>query len=77
MLAEGIAELPVGEYTVQLVADDGARVWVDGELVIDAWAPHGSRLDTASIRGGKRRLRVEYYEVGGFAELRLDIQPRR
>jgi nitrous oxidase accessory protein NosD len=77
MLAEGIAELPRGEYTVQLVADDGARVWVDGELVIDAWAPHESRVDTARIRGGKRRLRVEYYEIGGFAELRLDIQPAR
>lgn len=77
MLAEGIAELPLGEYTVQLIADDGARVWVDGELVIDAWAPHESRVDTARIRGGKRRLRVEYYEIGGFAELRLDIQPRR
>jgi nitrous oxidase accessory protein NosD len=77
MLAEGIAELPAGEYTLQLIADDGARVWVDGELVIDAWAPHESRVDTASIRGGKRRLRVEYYEIGGFAELRLDIQPRR
>jgi nitrous oxidase accessory protein NosD len=77
MLAEGIAELPAGEYTVQLIADDGARVWVDGELVIDAWAPHESRVDSAQIRGGKRRLRVEYYEIGGFAELRLDIQPRR
>jgi hypothetical protein len=46
-------------------------------LVIDAWPPHESRVDTGRIRGGKRRLRVEYYEMGGFAELRLDIQPRR
>jgi nitrous oxidase accessory protein NosD len=77
ILADGIAELPAGEYTLQVIADDGARVWVDGELVIDAWAPHESRVDTARIRGGKRRLRVEYYEIGGFAELRLDIQPGR
>ena len=77
ILAEGIAELPAGEYTLQVIADDGVRVWADGELVIDAWAPHESRVDTARIRGGKRRLRVEYYEIGGFAELRLDIQPVR
>jgi hypothetical protein len=28
------------------------------------------------ISGGRRRFKVEYYEVGGFAELRFDIQRR-
>jgi hypothetical protein len=74
--AEGTATLPPGEYTVTLISDEGARVWMDGEEIIDAWAPHESRVEHAVIRGGVRRFKVEYYEVGGFAELRFDIQRR-
>jgi hypothetical protein len=33
-------------------------------------------VDRVPISGGKRRFKVEYYEVGGFAELRFDIQRR-
>jgi nitrous oxidase accessory protein NosD len=77
LTAEGTVDLPAGEYVLRMISDDGARMWVDGKLVIDAWAPHESRVDEARIDGGRRRLRVEYYEVEGFAELRVDVQPRR
>ena len=76
-VAEGTVTLPRGAYTLQLISDDGARVWVDDRLVLDAWAPHESRVDEVAISGGTRRLKVEYYEVSGWAEIRLDIQPRR
>ena len=62
---------------MQVISDDGARVWVDGRLVLDAWAPHESRSTDVAITGGRRRLKVEYYEVGGWSEIRFDIQPRR
>jgi hypothetical protein len=61
---------------ITLISDDGARAWVDGEEIIDAWAPHESRVDRATIRGGRRKFKIEYYEIGGFAELRFDIQRR-
>jgi nitrous oxidase accessory protein NosD len=76
LVAEGTADLPPGDYVITLISDDGARVWVDGEEVIDAWTPHESRVDRATIRGGRKKFKVEYYEVGGFAELRFDIQRR-
>jgi hypothetical protein len=38
--------------------------------------PHESKVDRARIAGGARRFKVQYYEVGGFAELRFDIQRR-
>ena len=76
LVAEGTATLPPGGYALTLISDDGARVWIDGEEVIDAWAPHESRVDHAVIRGGVRKFKVEYYEIGGFAELRFDIQRR-
>ena len=62
---------------MQVISDDGARVWVDGRLVLDAWAPHESRVDRVPITGGRRTLKLEYYEVDGWAEISLDIQPRR
>jgi hypothetical protein len=76
LVAEGTADLPAGGYTMQLISDDGAKVWVDGEVVIDTWTPHESKVDRAPLAGGRRRFKIEYYEVGGFAELRFDIQRR-
>jgi nitrous oxidase accessory protein NosD len=76
LVAEGTADLPPGDYVITLISDDGARVWVDEEEVIDAWSPHESKVDHATIRGGRKNFKVEYYEVGGFAELRFDIQRR-
>lgn len=76
-VAEGQADLPAGRYTVQVISDDGARVWLDGKLLIDAWDPHESRVDSAVITGGRHAFRVEYYQNGGWSEMRFDIQPRR
>jgi hypothetical protein len=77
LVAEGTASLPPGDYTLQVISDDGVRVWVDGRLVLDAWEPHESRVDAVDLRGGRRRLKVEYYDAGGWAEMRFDILPRR
>ena len=76
VVAEGTPSLPPGDYVITLISDDGARVWVDGEEVIDAWSPHESKVDCATIRGGRKKFKVDYYEAGGFAELRFDIQRR-
>ena len=75
--ATGTVNLPDGDYILQVISDDGVRVWADGKLILDAWEPHESRVDRVDLRGGKRQLKVEYYEAGGWAELRFDIQPRR
>jgi nitrous oxidase accessory protein NosD len=76
-VAEGRVNLPPGNYTLQVISDDGARVWVDGRLVLDAWEPHESRVDRVPLVGGAHTLKVHYFEAGGWAEMRLDIQPRR
>lgn len=73
-IAEGTVELPPGAYTATVISDDGVRVWVDGELVLDEWESHESKIDKVTLSGGTRRLKVEYYEAGGFAEMRFDIQ---
>ena len=76
IVAEGEIDLPPGSYSIRTISDDGIRVWMDDERIIDSWTPHESRVDTVPITGGKRRFKVEYYEIGGFAELRFEILRR-
>ena len=71
--AIGSIDLPPGEFTLRTISDDGIRVWVDGKLMIQNWAPHESALDYAPLSGGHHELRVEYYQGDGWYELRLDI----
>ena len=46
----GTIEVPasVGDVTLATVEDDGARVWIDGQLVIDAWGPHAATTSEAT-----------------------------
>jgi nitrous oxidase accessory protein NosD len=71
--ADGEVQLPDGDYELRVIADDGVRVWVDGALAIDDWVAHESAVDRAPLRGGRHRLRVEYFENTGFAELRVEV----
>jgi hypothetical protein len=71
--ATSTIDLAPGTYTLRIISDDGVRVWVDDKLAIDDWTPHESKVDVAPLAGGHHALRVEYYQVDGWAELRLDI----
>ncbi len=71
--ASAAVSLPPGDYTIRTISDDGIRIWSDGRLIIDHWAPHESMLDYAALTGGWHQLRVQYYQVDGWTELRLEI----
>jgi murein DD-endopeptidase MepM/ murein hydrolase activator NlpD len=60
-------------YEFTTTTDDGVRLWVDGNLLIDQWvdqAPTSHRARFA-LSAGWHDLRMDYYENGGgaFAEL--------
>jgi hypothetical protein len=62
-------------YRITIRADDGARFWLDGELLMDGWL--GNRGETLSITrwlSGVHDLRLEYYEDRIDASLRLSMQ---
>jgi len=71
--------LDSGTYTLRTISDDGVRVWLDDKLVIDDWTPHESLVDNAPIApsGGRHVLRVQYYQVDGWTELRVEVMPGR
>lgn len=62
-----------GTYRFYARADDGLRVWLNGELVIDQW--HDAANTTYSIDrtlpSGPAALRVEYYENKGDAHAQI------
>jgi hypothetical protein len=71
--ASGTVTLAPGEYTLRTISDDGVRVWVDDRLVIDSWTPHESKVDAVALGGGRHAIRVQYYQLQGWTELRLEI----
>lgn len=66
-----------GPVVLQVNADDGARVFVDGEQVIDAWErdPTVRRRGFGSaeleLEAGVHHLRVDYYESLSDARIKL------
>ena len=64
-------------YTFSLTTDDGARLWVNGHLLIDAWYDQAATTYTGSIylEDGSATLEVQYYENAGFAEIELTSEP--
>ena len=76
----GTLEVPAnsGDFILATVADDGARVWLDGKLVIDAWGPHDGAIteSAAAISPGKPHdLRIEYQELEYNARMQFKCRP--
>ena len=66
--------MAAGTYQLTGAADDGIRVWVNGQQVIDSWQMQAVAQHTAVINhlGGQLAVIVEYFENMGLAEARLD-----
>ena len=62
-------------YTFHLTADDGCRLWVNNQLLIDKWRNDSGTEVAGSIAlmgGQKYDLRVEYYEAYVNASVKLE-----
>lgn len=64
-----------GKYDVMTVADDGIRVFIDDQKVLDDWSDHAPRttLRTIQLTKGKHRVKVEYFQgtLGAIAQFGL------
>ena len=61
-------------YNFHTTSDDGVRLWVDGQLIVDKFVDRRSTQDTATIdlvAGKKYDIRMEYYENSGKANANL------
>ncbi|MEE4541297.1 glycoside hydrolase family 3 C-terminal domain-containing protein [Streptomyces sp. V4-01] len=63
-----------GSYQLSATSDDGSRVFVNGQKVIDNWADQGSttRTGTVSLTAGQPvSIEVDYYNAGGASNATL------
>lgn len=79
VVATAKVSLNSGRYRVLTVSDDGVRVVIDGQKAIENWTWHGATTDEATIElgEGEHELRVEYFEIDGFAQLQLRMEAAR
>lgn len=72
----GFVQSPLSQDTTfyTTTSDDGVRLWVNGQLLIDNWTDHGPTENTGTIAltaGQKVPIRMEYYERTGGAAASL------
>lgn len=63
-------------YRFTTTTDDGVRLYVDGQLVIDKWIDQGSDMHVADVplTAGEHEIVMEYYEKSGGAVAKLAYQ---
>jgi hypothetical protein len=67
-------------FHLAVTADDGVRVWIDDQLVVDQWHAEDSVTTEAAIElapGSTHKLKVEYFEITGSALCRLEALGRK
>ena len=60
-------------YTFYTVSDDGVRLWVGGNLIIDQWVdqPPTEHQGSVTLTAGLHRILLEYYDGSGDASVSL------
>lgn len=71
----GVLKVPTdGDFIIDLVSDDGVRLYIDDKLVIDDWTDHSAQSDTYKMHFKKDKsynIKLEYYEHGGDAIVKM------
>lgn len=70
-------------YYFNINSDNGARLWIDNQLVIDGWSAAGDRtsLPIPLVAGVRYDIRVEYWQSSSSTYIKLswysDSQPKQ
>jgi beta-glucosidase len=67
-----------GTYTFALSSDDGSRLFIGGQQVIDNWRDQATHTERASVQltaGQPVPVEVDFYQAGGDSVVSLGWQP--
>ncbi len=74
-LAEGSLSIGAGNYILDVTADDGVRIWVDGKQVLDEWHWQGPTNYPIKLKlGGSHKIRIEHFEIDGYSTLQVRLK---
>lgn len=76
LVLEGYVDLPTTDtYKFFTRSDDGSKLYIDGELVVENDGEHGAQWEygTTILEKGKHRLRIEFFEGDGHQFLSAGI----
>jgi len=70
---QGKHTFEAGDYRFSTIVDDGVKVWVDNELVLDQKRYNRNRPTEKiiTLSAGLHDIKMEYYEAGGKAAAKL------
>ncbi|HNT74534.1 MAG TPA: PA14 domain-containing protein [Anaerolineae bacterium] len=65
-----------GLYRFTVTADDGARIWVDGVLALDAWGlqPGSKQEVDITLTAGSHLVVIDYFEDTGAAAIQFSFK---
>jgi parallel beta-helix repeat protein len=78
VLAQARVPLTAGTWRITTLTDDGIRVVVDDDLLIDNWTWHAPVTDTATFTLRRDRavtIDLAYFELNGGATLDFKLEP--
>ena len=76
IVLEGYVDLTTTDtYTFFTRSDDGSKLYINGDLVVDNDGNHGAfwEYGTTILEKGKHHIRIEYFEASGSEMLRAGI----
>ncbi len=76
----GYIEVPAdGTYTFHLLSDDGSRLWIGSDLVVDHDGLHaaGEKSGQVNLKAGKHPITVEFFQAGGAQRLEVSYEGPR
>ncbi|MEM1319199.1 MAG: metallophosphoesterase [Bacteroidota bacterium] len=68
VVIEGYIEVPATDtYTFYTYSDDGSKLYINGELLVDSDGRHSAKYiyGTTILEKGKHQLKIEYFEGSG------------
>lgn len=65
-----------GDYTFYLISDDGSKLFIDNQMIIDNDGLHSNKEITGKIflESGKHPFKIFYFEKSGSQDLRVEYE---
>ncbi len=69
---ERSVQFDAGRWRFVVASDDGVRLWLDGEPILDEWKDQVAHFTSeVDLTEGTHELKLDHYENGGYAFIRL------